>query len=181
MAAPKSSEELIEAMASGDPEALGLVFDRFHRDVYAFLAAAIDTSDLDDLVQETFLAAFKSAGRFRRLSSAKTWLFGIGLNLARNHARARRTRQQTADRLELRIQSTSLPDTRVEAREQLARLADAIASLPAELRAAYVTCVIEDLSGDDAARVLGVPKGTVWRRVHEARERLRLHIGRSAS
>jgi len=178
--APIASEALIEAMAAGDPHALGLLFDRYHRDVFAFLAAVaiVDPHDLDDLVQETFLAAFKSSSRFQRLSTVKTWLFGIGFNLARNQARARRVRRQTADHIALRIESPVAPDSSADARQQLARLAEAIANLPADLRAAYVTCVIESISGDDAARILGVRKGTLWRRVHEAREMLRLRIGR---
>jgi DNA-directed RNA polymerase specialized sigma24 family protein len=51
--------------------------------------------------------------------------------------------------------------------------------LSPELRAAYVTCVIEGGGADEAATILGARKGTVWRRVHEARERLRRRIGRS--
>jgi RNA polymerase sigma factor (sigma-70 family) len=179
-AAPISSEALIAAMSAGDPAALGLLFDRYHRDVYGFLhaGAAVDPADLDDLVQDTFLAAFKASSRFQHRSTVKTWLFGIGLNLARNQARAGRTRRQTAGRIEANADSPVSPELRVEAREQLALLTDAIARLPDDLRAAYVTCVIEGISGDDAARILGVRRGTVWRRVHEARELLRLQIGR---
>jgi RNA polymerase sigma-70 factor, ECF subfamily len=179
-AVPVASDALVDAMAAGDPQALGLLFDRYHRGVYAFVAAVgiADPHDLDDLVQETFLAAFKSASRFQRRSAVKTWLFGIGFNLARNHARARRVRRQTADRIEISGESPAAPDRCADARQQLARLADAIARLPADLRAAYVICVIENLSSDDAARILGIRKGTLWRRVHEARELLRVHIGR---
>jgi RNA polymerase sigma-70 factor (ECF subfamily) len=174
--AEPSSEALVAAMAKGDPAALGSLFDRYHRDVYRFLAAAVAAIDLDDLVQDTFLAAFKSASRFQQRSSVKTWLFGIGLNLARNHAR--RARRRTAEPLIAGLRVAR--DAPVEAREQLARMADAISNLPTELRAAYVACVIEDLSGEEAAELLGVAKGTIWRRVHEARELLRLHIGRDS-
>jgi len=175
--AEASSEALVAAMAGGDAAALGSLFDRYHRDVYRFLAAAVAAFDLDDLVQDTFLAAFKSARRFQRRSSVKTWLFGIGLNLARNHARRAKTRTAgPLDAAALRVAR----DAPVEAREQLARVADAISNLPAELRAAYVACVIEELSGDEAAELLGVAKGTLWRRVHEARELLRLRIGRDS-
>ena len=75
-----SDEELLERMASGDREALGLVFDRHHRALYAFLARAypVEDADLDDLVQSTFLEAFRAAPRFRGASAPRTWLFAIG-------------------------------------------------------------------------------------------------------
>jgi RNA polymerase sigma-70 factor (ECF subfamily) len=101
-------EALIAAIATGDSEALGRLYDRYGRDVYAFLhRSGRDHRDhLDDLVQETFLSALHASRGFRGHSHARTWLFGIATNVARNHRRkeARKTRS-----LELVATSTSQP------------------------------------------------------------------------
>jgi RNA polymerase sigma-70 factor, ECF subfamily len=177
------SEALVAAMASGAASALGELYDRHHRDVFGFLCAAANVHgpDLDDLVQETFLSAYASARTFQGRSAVKTWLFGIGLNLARNHARAEGRRRRATERIPAAERTAARPDAQIDANRQLSRLAEAIAALPPDLRAAYVTCVIEGVAGAEAARVLGARKGTLWRWVHEAREQLRRKIGRSDS
>ena len=55
----------------------------------------------------------------------------------------------------------------------MSRLRDALGELSHDLRAAYVLCDLEDVPGVEAARVLGVRAGTLWRRLHEARRALR--------
>jgi RNA polymerase sigma-70 factor (ECF subfamily) len=57
--------------------------------------------------------------------------------------------------------------------QQVHRLAAALEDLPHDLRTAYVLCDLEDVPGVDAARVLGIRAGTLWRRLHEARRALR--------
>jgi RNA polymerase sigma-70 factor, ECF subfamily len=171
--------ELIERMAEGDRDALGALFDRHHRALYGFLGQASDAEDteIEDLVQTTFLEAFRAAPRFRGLSSPRTWLFAIGANVARMHRRATRRRTRALQRLAAQPERTSTAlDTRVADQRALAQVEAALAELPHRLRIAYVMCVIEGVAADDAARALGVARGSIWRRVHQARQRLRAVI-----
>jgi RNA polymerase sigma-70 factor (ECF subfamily) len=174
-----SDVELIERMAEGDRDALGALFDRHHRALYGFLGQASDAEDteIEDLVQTAFLEAFRSAPRFRGLSSPRTWLFAIGANVARMHRRATRRRARALQRLAAQPERTTAAlDARVADQRALAQVEVALAALPHRLRIPYVMCVIEGVAADDAARALGVARGSIWRRVHQARQRLRAAV-----
>jgi RNA polymerase sigma-70 factor (ECF subfamily) len=174
-----TDDDLLERMALGDREALGSLFDRHHRALYGFLARMYggEDTDIDDLVQTTFLEAFRGAPRFRATSSPRTWLFAIGSNLVKMHRRAthRRARalQHLADQPE---HAATALDAKIADARALARVEVALDGLPHDLRAAYVLCVIEGVATDDAARALRVARGTIWRRVHLARQALRAAV-----
>jgi RNA polymerase sigma-70 factor (ECF subfamily) len=174
-----SDEALLERFARGHGEALGELFDRHHRATYRFLArlTGASLSDLDDLVQTVFVEVARAAARFDGRSAAKTWIFGIAVNVARHYRRgAARRRNVILDSDAERpseVPGPDRPDENAERRELLAALGRAVTELPPLLREAFVACDIEDLSGADAAKILGVPAGTVFRRLHEARKALR--------
>jgi RNA polymerase sigma factor (sigma-70 family) len=171
--------ELIARMAEGDREALGSLFDRHHQALYGFLARASGAVDaeVEDLVQTTFLEAFRAAPKFRAASAPRTWLFAIGGNLAKMHRRATRRRSRAMQRLAEQPERTSAStESQVAHQRALVRIEAALDALPHDLRVAYVMCVLEDVPADEAGRALGVPRGTIWRRVHEARQALRAAI-----
>lgn len=174
--AEMSDEALVSAVGARDSVALGALFDRFHLDVWRFLhrVSGGPEADLDDLVQMTFVEVFRAAPRFSRRSRVKTWIFGIAVNVARNHARSEgRHRAAIARLAEAPARRARRPDSHAEHSQRLEQLAGALDQLPHDLRVAYVLCVIEELPADEAARALGARTGTVWRRVHEARQALR--------
>jgi RNA polymerase sigma factor (sigma-70 family) len=178
-----ADHELIERMAVGDNDALGLLFDRHHRALYGFLhrIGGTNEADLDDLVQATFLEAHRSAARFRGGASARTWLFAIGANVARTSRRASMRRQRALDRMAWQPKRASTsPEQRLGETLALSRVAAAIEALPYDLRVSYVMCVIEEVSAEDVAAALRVPRGTVWRRVHQARVELRRALEQGA-
>ena len=180
--AEMSDEALVSAAGARDAVALGALFDRFHLDVWRFLhrVAPGPEADLDDLVQMTFVEVFRSAARFSRRSAVKTWIFGIAVNVARNHARSeRRHRAAVARMADAPQRRARRPDSHAEHSERLSQLARAIDELPYDLRVAYTLCVIEEVPAHEAARALGTREGTVWRRVHEARHALRDALERS--
>jgi RNA polymerase sigma-70 factor (ECF subfamily) len=174
-----SDEALLAATATGDLAALDALFERFHVLVYRFLSrlAPEDEADRDDLVQATFLEARRGAKRFRGGSSVKTWILGIAANLTRHHLRGeRRLREKHAryaDGLHLLAEQ---PDQRMEREEVLREVAEALAGLPHAQRVAFVMCDLEDIAGVEAARVIGVPQGTLWRRLHFARKAIRAAV-----
>jgi RNA polymerase sigma factor (sigma-70 family) len=177
-----SDEALLAACATGDAPALGALFDRFHVAVYRFAGRLPMTDDLarDDLVQGTFLEVRRAAHSFRGTSSVKTWILGVAANVARHMLRAeRRRRVHQARYLERITAAPELLDAQVERRKLLARIAEALAQLPRDQQIAFILCDLEQLPGVEVARVLDIPEGTLWRRLHTARKAMRAVIERA--
>ena len=174
-----SDEALLAACGTGDAPALGALFDRFHQAVYRFASRLPMTDELarDDLVQATFLEVQRAAPSFRGTSSVKTWILGIAANIARHTLRAERRRRVHQARFLERVDAASEPlDTQLERRKLLARIAEALARLPRDQQIAFILCDLEQLPGVEVARVLDIPEGTLWRRLHTARKAMRQAI-----
>jgi len=166
----------VAACAAGQEQALGALFDRHAEHVHRFLARlrGTDASDLDDLVQMTFLEAQRSARRFRGDSAPRTWLLAVAANVARLHARsARRRRGWLALLAGAPAPRVPSPGEIVERRQLVQRAEAALARLSHDLRVAFVMCDVEEIAAVEVARGLGVPPGTIWRRLHQARKALR--------
>ncbi len=165
---------LVAACATGDRVACGLLFERYADVVCRFVAhlRASDDADVDDVVQATFVAAFAAAGRFQG-QSARSWLFGIAAHLTFDRARREVRRKRALAALAM------VDDARATTSDPLLAqaLPRALATLPPPLRTAVVLVDVLGERGADAARALGVPEGTLWRRVSEARAALRLALG----
>ena len=168
---------LVAACAAGDRVALGMLFERHVDAVFCFIRSmrGSDPAVLEDLVQATFVAAFEAAGRFAG-ASVKSWLFGIAANLVRSYARRER-RRKNALRVVSEITRSSYSCTDPAT---IARLPAAMTALPDDLRTALVIIDIEGERGVDAAAQLGIPEGTLWRRVFNARQALRAALGGEA-
>jgi RNA polymerase sigma-70 factor (ECF subfamily) len=164
-----SDAGLVAACAASDRTARALLFERHVTAVHRFVGRmrASDVDAIDDLVQITFVRAFQSAGKFRG-TSARSWLFGIAANVVREYARTEIRRKRA-----LGVVAEELPRTTPGHDLVLAKLPQAIAALPHELRAAFVLIDMEGEKGVGAAAALGVPEGTLWRRVFNARVQLR--------
>ena len=172
-----TDEGLVAACATGDRAARALLFERFVDAVYRFVRRmrGSDPHSVDDLVQVTFLAAFQSASKFRG-GHVRGWLYGIASNQVRLYARTEIRRKRVLAAV------AELPQTPSRAGDPMlaAKLPDAIAQLPHDLRAALVLVDLEGERGNDAAAALGIPVGTLWRRVFEARQALRASLGGGA-
>ena len=174
--AEMSDVALLAACAVGESAALAALFDRYHADVYRFLSrlASAQRHDIDDLVQTTFLEVHCSAHRFEARASVKTWIFSVAANVARHHSRSeRRRRLFSLNYAAQPLNPAARPDDAAVRRELSAKLAVAIGALSHDLRVAFVMCDVEGVPGVDAARALGLREGTLWRRLHDARKRLR--------
>ena len=164
-----SDAGLVAACAAADRTARALLFERHVDAIHRFVSRlrASDAHAVDDLVQMTFVRAFQGAARFRG-TSARSWLYGIAANVVREHARSEIRRKRA-----LEVVADTLPRTSRPRDLMLARLPAAIAELPLDLRAAFVLVDLEGERGTEAAAALGIPEGTLWRRVSEARGKLR--------
>lgn len=179
-----SDEALVVACGTGDSAALGELFDRFHQTVYRFLSRYLGprSPDLDDLVQMTFLEARRAALRFRKESAVKSWLIGIAVNVARHYLRSETRRRALLRSSELPYGSIEgTPESTTAHNELLQRLQQSILDLPEHLRTVFVICELEGVSGVEAARLLNLREGTLWRRLHDARKLIRQCIERGTA
>ncbi len=134
-----------------------------------------DASAADDLVQDCLERAVTRWHQRRGDGDARSWLYAILHNLAVSEMRrtSRRTPHLALD--EERATDPGAAPTQEDGLHHRALL-DALGSLPEDQRAALLLVSVEDLSYADAARVLGVPIGTVMSRIARAREKLRRAI-----
>ena len=174
-----ASADLVAACATGDRLALGELFERFSGPVYRFLSRLVGAQkeSLDDLVQATFLQVLQSAAKYRQEAAVQTWIFAIAANVVRHHCRSEGRRRSLLQRAEFQTQEPARCPTReVERRLLLGQLLDALPTLPPDLRTAFVMCEVEEIPGPEVARSLNWPEGTLWRRLHEARQLLRQQL-----
>ncbi|MEW6753057.1 MAG: bifunctional nuclease domain-containing protein [Candidatus Latescibacterota bacterium] len=170
MPAP-SDADLVGRAQTGDAEAFGLLVDRYKNAVYGAAHARLGHSqDAQDMAQETFLQAFRRLGALRQPGRFGPWLHAIVRNLCRDQLRTRH------DWLPLDEEGMVRPDDPAaehQRRTLCRRVRRAVAGLSETLRE---TTVLHYLHGRTCAQIagfLGVPEGTVKRRLSDARERLR--------
>ena len=177
--------ELIAAIARGQLEALGALFDRHEPAVRRYFGRlGITPEDADDLVQATFLEAHRAAQRFDEQHSALSWLLGIATMMARRHRRsvgralARIAAWAIHPRREL--SESAAPDELVERDRAVQRVAAALDRLSDKKRETFVLIALEGLRGEEVAVALGIPVRTVWTRLHHARRELRALLAQDA-
>jgi RNA polymerase sigma-70 factor (ECF subfamily) len=137
--------------------------------------------DADDLVQDTYLKAFRFLESFTPGTNAKAWLMTICKNTFINKYRSEQRSGQTISYEEIEeFYETLRPDEVPQSdpfTSQLDQLLDdqvleALQSLPDEFRTVVILCDIEEMSYEEAAELLGCPIGTVRSRLHRARAAL---------
>lgn len=176
---PNTDNDFIAACARGETAALGRLFDRHHIAIHRFLARMLGAQDpdLEELVNETFLHIYRAARSFGGRSSVKTWMTAIAANVARHHVRSETRRRAFLRVWQGRAIGVGEDEGRsAEQRDLLRRLGRLLRTLPHDLRVVFVMCDLEEIPGAEAARALGVPEGTLWRRLHEARKSLRTSL-----
>jgi len=186
-AAPDAAEaDLLARARDGNLFAFDEIVKRYQRRVYATAVRIVRRHDVaDDVVQEAFLRAHQALGRFDLSRPFGPWICRIAANLAVNHVRSPRAREE------------GLPEAHAETRSRepgpLGALLDAegarvleaaLAELPQEQRAVLVLRAVEELSYAEIAESLGISAGTVMSRLYRARERLALalrpYLGKAA-
>ncbi|TYB42029.1 RNA polymerase sigma factor [Actinomadura chibensis] len=163
------------------PEVFAEVFRRHAPDVKRYATRRLGWDAAEDVVAETFLAAFRQRDRYdlaRR--DARPWLFGIATNLIGRHVRAEVRQLRAVERGggdPVAEPFTDRCDERVSAQAQGRRLAGALAALPEGHRDALLLVAWGGLTYPEAAAALGVRVGTVRSRISRARGRLRRELG----
>ena len=169
------SDLIARVLLADDQNAFGELVRRHQSPVRAFLRTLLrgDAHLADDLAQQTFLCAWRKLDTFRGEGKFSTWLMGIAANQFRMEARKRR---------ELLLDDLSTPPTEPEipagsgASNLRLDLDAAMKVLTSAERAAIVLCCQNELTHDEAARVLDCPLGTVKTNVLRGREKLRKRL-----
>ncbi len=140
-------------------------------------------AEAEDVLQETFLSAFKAIDQFDGRAGIHTWLYRITYNTALMRLRRRRPDSVPVDEAiepeegapvpRALIDSCSLPEQELEKAEVRAAIRRAIAELPAKLRAVLVMRDLDELSTEATAQALGLSEQAVKTRLHRARRMLR--------
>ncbi|WP_293477923.1 sigma-70 family RNA polymerase sigma factor [Phenylobacterium sp.] len=176
---------------AGDDAAFGRLMRAHTNDLFRF--ARRYTGDPDaagDVVQDTFVSAWKALARYDDSRPFGVWLRAIALNKCRDRARRRYLRrvvlgQADPEGFEAQSRADPSPDAEMSliTRQRLDRLDRAVAGLPAGLKEPLILTVFEGLSQQAAGEVLGLTAKAVEIRVYRARRRLAelLQLGDDAS
>lgn len=174
---PSTQAQLVAAAQDGDREAFGELVRLTYLDAYTLaMRLTANEEDARDVVQDTYLRAWKSLKTFRGDSSFSTWLYRITANSAYTHmAKRRRHRSEPLDETSFDIVDERAVDPAgasegAELRERLARAVD---ELPPKLRSIVVLRDVYDLPHEAIAEELGISVTAAKVRLHRARKRLR--------
>ncbi|MGO1461189.1 MAG: RNA polymerase sigma factor RpoE [Oleiphilaceae bacterium] len=178
--------QLVRKVHNGDRAAFDLLVVKYQSRVASIISRYVyDSQEVLDLAQETFVKAYRAIDRFRGDSAFYTWLYRIAVNTSKNYLESRNRRPQgSVDSAEAenyddgrRLRDIASPE-RLLQREQLQKeLSNAIASLPEELRSAFLLREYDGLSYEDIAGILECPIGTVRSRIFRARDAVDKHLG----
>lgn len=178
--------DLSEA-ARGQADAFTRLVER-HRDGVFRLARALSATEqeAEDVLQETFLAAYRHAETFRGEAAVRTWLLTIARNAAARQRRRRAGEPQEHEPLDELGEAAGWgaeddPEQRASDAERRQALDRALAALAPSDRAIIVLRDLEGMTGPGAAEVLGLSLAAVKTRLHRARLRLMAELRRGGS
>lgn len=160
---------LVRAIAGGDPSALEQLYRRHSRQLHWYIFARLGDRQLaEETLQDVMLAAWRGAKRFRGDASVRTWLYGIAHRRAASAARNLPKDLAPDGSAELVASSAPEPPEWAADRRRAAEVRHALARLPEHQRLVIELVYLHGLTGPEAARVLGVPLGTIKSRQNRA-------------
>lgn len=175
---------LVQALKAGDEAAYRTMIERYSPTIYNLALRMMgNREEAEEVLQETFLSAFRAVNRFEGRSQLGTWLYRIAYNAAMMRLRRRQvpvtsidaSREGEEGEIMPRqlVDWNALPDEILLSGELRRMLDAAIATLPEGLRSVFVLRDIEGLSTAETAQVLGLTETNVKVRLHRARLALR--------
>ena len=166
--------ELLAAVAAGDRRALEQLYRRHAPWLTARLQRRCsDAGVVDEVLQDTFVAVWRGAGRFDGRGEVGAWLWGIAVR--RLVDAVRRSPRPTADLLSVpeTVDVTASAEEQVLLGLEHGELGPALDRMSPELRAVVRATVLDGLTTREAGKLLGIPSGTVKTRMMRARAQLR--------
>lgn len=174
------ASELLDEIRQGDSEGRRRAMDELLGELMPSLhALCVNTlgsgSDAEDALQESLIAIYRGIDRFRGEAQVSTWAYRIAIRVAMRHAASRKRSVAT----DLEETLTSLGDalSAVRAKE----IFSALDKLSPKHRVVLALFAIQGLSHEEIAAILGIATGTVWSRLHHARQKLGAELGEEPS
>lgn len=179
MTSPSDDADLVARAIAGERAAFVELF-RHHGPAVAKLTRAYGApvSEVEDVVQEVFLAAWRKLADYDHQRPFRAWLFAIALNRVRDIARRRKVRAFFFGASELNEGATRIeaeapdPETQAHHRLALEKVSERLSVLPQDLRTALILTAVTGLSYQDAAASLNITVKALEGRIARARKRL---------
>ena len=174
-------QELVERAQKGDTKVFELLVAKYHRRLGRLLSRFIkDEHEVNDVVQESFIKAYRALPNFRGDSAFYTWLYRISINTAKNFLANNNKRPimssdiansdgEVLDVVE-QVADNLTPEAELMNKQILQTVESAVAKLPEDLRRAITLREMDGLSYEEIAEVMQCPIGTVRSRIFRARE-----------
>lgn len=173
MTSAMDDRDLLNAVARGDKRALEQLYVRHSTRLHRFLERMMGNRAMaEEVMNEVFLAAWQSAGRYEGRSEPLTWLLSIAHNKAASAMRKRREATTLLNEAELVADTADTPEVQLQKQDKGEIMRDCMTALSAEHRTILDLVYYQDRSVAEAAEILAIPEGTVKTRMFHARKRL---------
>jgi RNA polymerase sigma-70 factor (ECF subfamily) len=174
-------QKLVEKAQKGDKKAFGMLVEKYQRRLNRLLSRMVrDQSEIEDIVQDSFIKAYRAINNFRGDSAFYTWLYRIGINTAKNHLVKLGKRPKAMNEVEIEeienfedapdLRSHETPESTMMSSEIVASVNQTIEALPDELKEAISLREMDGLSYEEISDLMNCPIGTVRSRIFRARE-----------
>lgn len=174
---PRTDGELLAAVADGSTTALETLYRRHAAWLTVRLSRrCADSSVVDEVLQDTFVATWKGANRYSGKGEVAAWLWGIAIRRLVDALRRRPPLAESLDLYGAELGALESAEDRVLLGVEHGDLAGALSRLSPELRAVVQATVLDGLTTREAGRLLGLPAGTVKTRMMRARRELRKEL-----
>ncbi len=188
-----SDEDLVERSRGGDRAAFDQIVMRYQEILYRLASRLlVNPSDAEEVLQDSFLQAYRALDSFRGEARLSTWLFRIVTNTALMKRRSNRRHPAESleaflprfnedgrlERIDLDYGRAARAEDLLEREELAEKAREAIDLLPETYRAAFVLHDLEGLTTRETADVLDIEQGAVRTRLHRARLALRGYLGK---
>ena len=174
-------QKLVEKAQKGDKKAFGMLVEKYQRRLTRLLSRMVrDQSEIEDIVQDSFIKAYRAINNFRGDSAFYTWLYRIGINTAKNYLVKLGKRPKAMNDVEIEdienfedaqdLRNLETPENSMMSSQIITSVNQTIESLPDELKEAISLREMDGLSYEEISDLMNCPIGTVRSRIFRARE-----------
>jgi RNA polymerase sigma-70 factor (ECF subfamily) len=170
----KHRDDLVARCQEGDLEAMQMLYQQNNKQIYSIaLRMSNSKADAEDVVQDTFVKAFKHLPRFRGDSSVSTWLSRITINLCRDLYKKQSRQNRQLDSSDNYLSPSILSESKPTDILQIKKLELALMQLPLGYREVLVLHDVIEMDHKEIGLILGIKEGTSKSQLHKARAKMR--------
>jgi RNA polymerase sigma-70 factor (ECF subfamily) len=166
--------QFVRSTLEGDPDAFAELVERYQRLVASIAwRYGVPREDIEDLVSEVFVKAYRNLHRFRPAHPFSTWLYRLAANHVVDHGRRFRKERGRSELPAQLVDDRPDPGERLDSGERTRLLRAALTELRPHFREVLFLVYVEGMKVNEVARELGLPQGTIKTRLMRGREALR--------